>query len=129
VDSIQSITIESGNWAKFFGWATIGLYVSYRQAINHISDANHKILVNLGWMAVGGGGNAAWFALSRHMAPVGEIWHPVMFEWRSIAVVILVIIFNWGVSGAIAEFANQSQLWRFGLFMLINILGSIVGII
>ena len=126
--NISAPMIESRNWAFTLGYLILGMYVFYRTRERSMSDGNTQVLHSLGWMAIGGGLNSMWFAISRHLAEPGESWNTTMFEWRWLAVVATALIFVWGVCGVLRGFEDASTWAQIGFYAVLLIVAATFGI-
>ena len=89
--------IESSN----FLWLIIAGFATWRVACwklnNHLSEHNREIVTAWVWIFLAAAVNHGWFAFSRHLSPEGERWHPAMFEWRWLLILLTSLAFSWGM--------------------------------
>ena len=128
IEGMRAPIIESGNWLFTIGYIVLGLYVFYKTRNAHFTDGNTLVMHSMGWMALGGGLNAAWFSFSRHFAEPGERWNATMFEWRWFAVIITALIFAWGVCGVLRGFEDASNWAQAGFYGVMLLVAATFGI-
>ena len=128
IDGIRAPMIESGNWLFAIGYLVLGIYVMHKTRNTHFSDGNEIVLRSMGWVAMGGGLNAFWFSLSRHLAETGEKWNTGMFEYRWFAVIATAMIFAWGVCGVLRGFEDASNWAQAGFYATMLLVATTFGI-
>ena len=114
----KALIIETSN----FLWLTIAACATWRVIIwktsNRLDDHEHRVVSAWIWVFVSAAGNHGWFALSRHLSPEGERWHPLLFEWRWAAVLITALGFGWGMAKFVQLIDGYTNLQMVGFGLL-----------
>jgi hypothetical protein len=124
---MDSILIESGNFAWSiisFAVFTIALWVKYKNGLKHEAS---EALCALAWMTLGSGINHSWFAISRHLSPPDEKWHPVMLDWRWAMIHVTLFLYSWGAASLLQSIMKFSDTKKVGLILASYIIAFTAG--
>ncbi len=128
IEILKGIAIESGSWL-FMLTSAVGVYfVARRRYANHISEFNQSVVGAWGWIAGAILFNAAWYALSRQLAPPGELWNSLMFDYRWLMALATAGAFTYGMISFVALIEDFSATQKCAVLATLAAVSLALGI-
>ena len=128
ISRYRSELIESGNWLFVAAAFVIVIGIEYRVRRDYISAFNVRVLRHLELAAVGVGINHGWFALSRHLAPPFDTWHPLMYDWRWLMILVTANVTAHGLLTVVRLLAHYSIAAQVCAHTVMVIIALVMGI-
>jgi hypothetical protein len=109
---VGNIASETGNFLMMFV-AAFGVFsiVKWKTGAKY-SELNEEIIEAWIWVFIAVALNRGYFAMARHLSPEESIngLHPILWEWRGLAIIATSLAFSWGMMKFISLIEGYSIL-------------------